>query len=81
MKKTRTHRVRIDCVEMKRRGAARIYEQVKDLTPEQELEFWQERTEDFRRTLTRAKTKSARRAKPGAGRVVKSRGGTRTVRA
>ncbi len=29
-----------DCVEMKRKGAERIYQLVKDMTPAEELEFW-----------------------------------------
>ena len=29
-----------DCVEMKRRGAKLVYEEVKDMTTEQELEYW-----------------------------------------
>lgn len=37
MKKT------FDCVAMKRVGSARIYEQVKNMTPEQELAWWKER--------------------------------------
>ena len=38
-----------DCVEMKRRGAARIYEETKDLSLEQRIEFWRRRNEAFRR--------------------------------
>lgn len=37
-----------DCVEMKRRGSQRIYEATKDMTPEQELAYWQERSRQFR---------------------------------
>ncbi len=37
-----------DCVEMKRRGAARIYEKTKDLSLEQRIEFWRRRSEAFR---------------------------------
>jgi hypothetical protein len=33
-----------DCVEMKHQGAERVREQTKDMTPEQELAFWQERS-------------------------------------
>ena len=29
-----------DCVEMKRRGANVVYEEVKGMTPEQEIEYW-----------------------------------------
>lgn len=51
-----------DCVEMKRRGAMRIYEATKDLTLEQEIEYWRRRNEEFQReqeTLLRARKKSS----------------------
>jgi hypothetical protein len=38
MKKT------FDCVAMKRRGAEKIYKQIAGMTTEQELAFWQQRT-------------------------------------
>ena len=37
-----------DCVEMKRRGSQRIYEATKDMTFEQELAYWRERSRQFR---------------------------------
>jgi hypothetical protein len=37
-----------DCVEMKRRGAEKVRQQTQNMTPEQELEFWQKRTEALR---------------------------------
>ena len=36
-----------DCVEMKRKGAARIHEVIKGMTPEQEKAYWQRVDEDF----------------------------------
>jgi hypothetical protein len=33
-----------ECVEMKHRGAEKVREQTKDMTLEQELAFWQERS-------------------------------------
>ena len=33
-----------DCVEMKHRGAEKVREQTKDMTPEQDLVFWRERS-------------------------------------
>ena len=42
MKKT------FDALEMKRQGAERVYEIVKDMTPEQELAFWQQQAEELR---------------------------------
>ena len=37
-----------DCVEMKRRGSQRIYETIKDMTVEQEIAYWCERSRRFR---------------------------------
>lgn len=34
-----------DCVEMKRRAAARLHEQLAGLTIEQKIEFWRQRSE------------------------------------
>lgn len=39
-----------DCVEMKRQGAARIHEKIKDLTLQQRIDYWRRRSEAFRRT-------------------------------
>ena len=38
-----------DCVEMKRRGAERIYNQVANMTLKEQLAFWLERTELLRK--------------------------------
>ena len=38
-----------DCVEMKRRGAERIHDQIANMTIEEQLVFWQERTELLRK--------------------------------
>jgi len=38
-----------DCVEMKRRAAERIYEATKDMTLEEEIEYWRQRNKEFRR--------------------------------
>ena len=37
-----------DCVEMKRQGAKRLYENTKDMTPEEELAYWQEQSRRLR---------------------------------
>lgn len=37
-----------DCVEMKHRGAEKVREQTKDMTLEQELAFWRERSRILR---------------------------------
>ena len=36
-----------DCVEMKRRGAQRIHEAIKDMTPAQKLNYWRGRSQQF----------------------------------
>ena len=41
MKKT------FDCVEMKRKGALRIYEETKDMTSEEKLAWWRRKNEEF----------------------------------
>jgi hypothetical protein len=46
-----------DCVEMKHRGAEKVREQTKDMTPEQELAFWHERSRILRRRQEIAKGK------------------------
>ncbi len=38
-----------DCVEMKRQGALRIHEQLKGMTVEQQIAYWRQRSEEFRR--------------------------------
>ncbi len=40
---------KFDCVAMKRRGAERIHEQTGQMTSQQRLLFWQERTKQLRR--------------------------------
>ena len=44
-----------DCVEMKRRGAALVYEKLKGMSEEQEIEYWRKRTEEMRAEQTRAR--------------------------
>ncbi len=38
-----------DCVEMKRRAAERIYEETKDMTLAEEIAYWRQRNEEFKR--------------------------------
>jgi len=40
-----------DCVEMKRRGAERVYRTVKGMTPEEEQAFWQRGTRELRKEI------------------------------
>lgn len=50
-----------DCVEMKRRGAERIYNQVANMTLKEQLAFWRERTELLRKHQQTVKMKSKSR--------------------
>lgn len=42
-----------DCVEMKRRGSEYVYSITKDMTPEEEVEFWRKQTEELRQEQRR----------------------------
>jgi hypothetical protein len=48
----------IDCVEMKRRGALRVHEQLKGMTVDQQIEYWRRRSEEFRRELERLRARA-----------------------
>jgi hypothetical protein len=47
---------KFDCVQMKRQGAAKVREQTATLTKEQELRFWQERSQHLRQRQAALKT-------------------------
>jgi len=49
-----------DCVEMKRRGAQRIHEITKDMTLEQKVAYWRERSRQFREEQERVAARNAR---------------------
>jgi hypothetical protein len=51
MLKTKT----FDCVAMKRKGASRVYERIKDMTPKQELAYWKERSAQLDNRIKTAK--------------------------
>jgi hypothetical protein len=42
-----------DCVEMKRQGAELLRQRLSGLTPEQEIEYWRQRSEQFEREQQR----------------------------
>lgn len=42
-------RKNFDCLTIKHRGAKRIYEETKDLTLKQELEYWQRKSKEMMR--------------------------------
>lgn len=50
-----TKKKHFDCVEMMHKGALRIYEETKDMTREEELEYWHARAEAARREYPRLK--------------------------
>ena len=45
-----------DCVEMKRRGSERIHEAIKDMTVEQKVVYWRERSRQFRQEQSQLAT-------------------------
>ncbi len=49
-----------DCVELQHRGAALVQEQLKGLTPEEQLEFWRKQTEALRQQQQIAREKAAK---------------------
>lgn len=51
-----------DCVRMKDRGAAAVYEKLKDVSVEQQIEYWERRTDKLGKRLEEA----ALRSKEGA---------------
>ena len=57
-----------DCVEMKRKGATRIYEALKGLTSEEKHAYWQRVNEEFlrRRENRCGKDRSPTRSIPNA---------------
>lgn len=42
-------KIKFDCVEMKRRGAEGVLKKTKNMTREQEYEFWKEQTRELKR--------------------------------
>ena len=49
-----------DCVEMQHRGAARIYEATKNMTFQQEVAYWRQRSRQFREEQERLIAKNRR---------------------
>lgn len=42
-----------DCVEMKRRGAELVQQRLAGMTPEEQLEYWRQQTDELRREQQR----------------------------
>ena len=51
-----------DAVDMKRRGAERIYDETKGMTIEQELEYWRQRDEELRQHQELVRSKVSKRS-------------------
>ena len=49
---------RFDCVEMKRRGAEKIMQEIQGMTREEELQYWRRGTEELRRLQRSTKSRS-----------------------
>lgn len=47
-----------DCVENKHKGGLQIYEQIKNMTKEEELEFWKQVTKESEATQQKKHNKS-----------------------
>ena len=60
----RSKKKTFDCVEMKRRGAALVYERLKAMSEEEEIEYWGRRTEELREEQAEARARLAA-LKPG----------------
>ena len=56
-----------DCVEMKRRGAARVYENLKDLSSERQVEYWLMRNEEMLRERDEARATLRKKSQEQAG--------------
>ena len=53
----KTQKKSFDCVEMKRAGALRIYEETKDMSIEEEREYWRNATEETLRAQEEVRRK------------------------
>jgi hypothetical protein len=53
-----------DAVEMKRKGSLAVYERIKDMTLEEELEYWRKQSEALKREQKKAvqRQRSTKRA-------------------
>jgi hypothetical protein len=64
MKKT------FDCVEMKRKAQEKIYEDIKDLTLEEEIEYFRKGAEQFQREMDRLRKQKKTQKQPKTGKKV-----------
>ncbi len=47
-----------DCVDMSREAALRVHERLKDMTVEQQIEYWRQRSEEFQRDEERRRAQA-----------------------
>ncbi len=50
-----------DCVRMKEDGAKAVLEELENLTPEQQLDFWKRKTDELRRQVSQSQADEAKR--------------------
>lgn len=50
-----------DCLRMKEEGARAVLEELENLTPEQQLEYWKRQNEELKRRVAEAKAAEANR--------------------
>ncbi|HPO12979.1 MAG TPA: hypothetical protein PLI09_06005 [Candidatus Hydrogenedentes bacterium] len=62
MKKTEKE---FDCVEMMHAGALRIYEETKDMTNEEEMEYWRRKNEEARQKFPQMREAAQANTSPG----------------
>lgn len=48
-----------DCVEMKRKGSEKVYQTIKDMTREEEIEFWRKGNDRLRKEIEERKRAKA----------------------
>jgi hypothetical protein len=53
-----------DCVEMKRQGQERLHKQLKGMSMEQQIEWWQKRNEEFMRKQDHLRAQRAPAPRP-----------------
>ena len=56
-----------DCVEMKRKGSERVYQIIKDMTLEEELEYWRKGTERLKKEIEERKRAKESGTPPDSG--------------
>jgi hypothetical protein len=58
-----------DCVEMKQRGAEQVQQELMDMTPEEEIAFWQKGTEELRQKQQQTRAMTAAGGQGSASKI------------